>query len=301
MPENILRERLPSGITAGWNLETLRAKLDKDIIASLAWMKVEKLKCGSQMRRVGFGGVQEWKTELRHIGITHHLYALSVYCESEKDEATLRALADAKRAKYTSANLPLPVGGVELGQIEIGAHIIDGGHRTKSLLELQNEATDEKEREKYVWVPVRVYSRKVKPELTLLSKLINDKSSKGVQEDNLERLTFVQGVYREFVEHVWGPEQSNPRNRRSQTKGKQHPNEPTVAQVLEYYKKVSGLLTVGYARQIVRSALNVLGKPTEHLTTLLNDAEKRNDKVQHVCLDIPSVFFFVSFRCLIGK
>jgi hypothetical protein len=74
-----------------------------------------------------------------------------------------------------------------------------------------------------------------------------------------------------------------------------------VAQVLEYYKKVSGLLTVGYARQIVRSALNVLGKPTEHLTTLLNDAEKRNDKVQHVCLDIPSVFFFVSFRCLIGK
>ena len=147
-------------MTDGWALgdkrDTLRA-----LKIGCGWMKNDKLEPGSQMRRVGERGVEDWSRELKGVGITDMQFGFHVFMTNKEDEETVVSLCKGLLVKFEAAGLKVPSIGVELPKealADMNAFLMDGGHRHEGLDREKLEAEKAKEDvSMYEWVPVHIY------------------------------------------------------------------------------------------------------------------------------------------------
>jgi hypothetical protein len=239
--------------------------------------------------------VRSFMDRLRPVGITDVAFAFCAYMDTEAGEDVIMALKTAAEEKFNQAGIPLPERGVELGRLaDAIAKLIDGGHRHEASSRLLKVCLPA-DNERYEWVPVWIYKRTVMAQACLMSKVVNDNGSTCVPEDNLEKLTFVQGVVRMYTAQVHNPwlikEGKYDENK---TDEEQLPP-PKQASLVKFLQDQRGTnaskCTTNYCRQIVKASTNVIGTPTVHLISELNSAETRNDVVKHTFIRWSNAFF----------
>ena len=274
-----------SSMTHNWDLACIQEAFDVHKLCN-GWMRVKNLQPGSDMRRRGEVGVLSWMERLDGKGITNVEYALRAVLTSAEQEKAILALVMITKEKYKKAGIPTPDRGIDLGRLEdaTGA-LFDGGHRHTGLSRLEDRCRTPESKAVYIWVPVILYSRAMLPKMVLYSKVINATGSCCVPEDSLERLTFTQGMIAMYTElHHEGDLRRRLKWVRTKSLSAQMP--PYVSDLVVFLAKQAGgsASTSGFFRQIVTAALHVRGPCTTYLKSVLDDAEKRRNKVHSLLI-----------------
>ena len=179
----------------------------------MSYIKARKCKPGSGIRRPGTEGKEAWCNDLRGVGWSKERGDfVSVYCDASV-ETQVKELFEKEKKKIEEAGILDAIPTVvreTLDTLVTRWNVIDGGHRTEASVMLEDEAKEQDEKDKYIWVRASVYTSAVWDDSAALAKAINDKDNRHVPEDNLARITFMQKMLvRYYLQQTKDPDEDD--------------------------------------------------------------------------------------------